>query len=499
MGFVNIVIEGTISGIPEQETLYAITTSVSPAGAGVVNQNPAGEKIAAGKDITFSAVANSGYTFLKKWTVDGQEKEGETYTVKGLSADVNVVAQFVKNPVITFAKPEDVYCINRAFPKDVVTIENGSTYILPNNYMYYKEGYTMTGWTVSGVNGTQACGTEITVPGDITLTPVFTANNVSLDTRKNEVTITYDFNPKTNGGRLIDTEGNADKFITTAEIDGETIDVVLEIDAKTGKVNNVSATAENAQVNAGAVFTIPVAEGSVITISGSVDFSTTTFNGEMGTMKEKIVTYTAKEAGNVKVVAGESNMWYNYISVTYPALAVAMTITDAGYATFSNESEVEIPAGVVAYYASANSESTVTLTEITDGHIPAKTGVVIAGEAGTYYATKTATNASLEGTNLLKAQLTTGEPTEEGTYYTLAAGLVFMKSSGGELAAGKAYLVLPAAASARELSVVFGEATGISEVVETADANAAVYNLNGVRVNNPSKGLYIVNGKKVVK
>jgi hypothetical protein len=42
-----------------------------------------------------------------------------------------------------------------------------------------------------------------------------------------------------------------------------------------------------------------------------------------------------------------------------------------------------------------------------------------------------------------------------------------------------------------------GEATGI-EAVKTTKANGEYYNLAGQRVAQPTKGLYIVNGKKVV-
>ena len=177
---------------------------------------------------------------------------------------------------------------------------------------------------------------------------------------------------------------------------------------------------------------------------------------------------------------------------------VPITITAAGWASFSNISEVAIPAGVTAYYASASTPSTVTLTEITGGYIPAGEGVVVSGSANTYNANVTTTGASLGGTNLLKANLTA--QTLADTYYTLAVSggdPIFKKSSGvGTLAAGKAYLDLTGLAS--ELTVDFGGTTGVNEVKSQMNANGEVYNLNGQRVAQPTKGLYIVNGKKVV-
>ena len=174
-------------------------------------------------------------------------------------------------------------------------------------------------------------------------------------------------------------------------------------------------------------------------------------------------------------------------------------ISAAGWATFSSTKEVEIPAGVTAYYAQKKDASTVTLKEIEGGYIPANTGVVVSGAANTYAANVTTTGALAE-TNLLKPWTTAGTPTEE-TYYTLAVdgsnNPVFKKSSGGTLAAGKAYLVMPD--GARELTVDFGgETTGVSEMRNEEGEMRNVYNLNGQRVAQPTRGLYIVNGKKIV-
>jgi hypothetical protein len=42
------------------------------------------------------------------------------------------------------------------------------------------------------------------------------------------------------------------------------------------------------------------------------------------------------------------------------------------------------------------------------------------------------------------------------------------------------------------------EEEGIEEILINGMENGAVYNLNGQKVNNPSRGIYIINGKKVV-
>ena len=67
--------------------------------------------------------------------------------------------------------------------------------------------------------------------------------------------------------------------------------------------------------------------------------------------------------------------------------------------------------------------------------------------------------------------------------------------------AGKAYLQFNEEISARELTFDFdSETTAISELTNTNLTNYTndYFNLAGQRVANPTKGLYIVNGKKVI-
>lgn len=62
---------------------------------------------------------------------------------------------------------------------------------------------------------------------------------------------------------------------------------------------------------------------------------------------------------------------------------------------------------------------------------------------------------------------------------------------------GKAYLELPPAeAGAKPSSLFFGEATAINGIAVEKKADNAIYNLQGMRVKTPTKGLYIINGKK---
>lgn len=80
-----------------------------------------------------------------------------------------------------------------------------------------------------------------------------------------------------------------------------------------------------------------------------------------------------------------------------------------------------------------------------------------------------------------------------------------IKETGNTMPHFSAYMKLNSANQAKEFHFVFAEdnfaltTTGIESVENTeSDDNAPYYNLSGVRVSKPTKGVYIHNGKKVI-
>lgn len=86
------------------------------------------------------------------------------------------------------------------------------------------------------------------------------------------------------------------------------------------------------------------------------------------------------------------------------------------------------------------------------------------------------------------------------TAYILASDTEFKyidpAKSKGTFKKGKAYLELPAGTSAKPSTLFIGEATAINGIAVEKKADNAIYNLQGMRVKTPTKGLYIINGKK---
>ena len=123
-------------------------------------------------------------------------------------------------------------------------VEVGSNYRLPVNTTLYLAGSTLTGWT-DGTN-TYKPGETITAPSaSATLIPVFTANTKSLADRTEATTLTYYFGHK-NGAQDINYQGKKDILVTQATVDGETIDVKIDLDGTPSgaKFNNAGRTDE---------------------------------------------------------------------------------------------------------------------------------------------------------------------------------------------------------------------------------------------------------------
>ncbi len=153
-------------------------------------------------------------------------------------------------------------------------------------------------------------------------------------------------------------------------------------------------------------------------------------------------------------------------------------------------------------FQAALSGSQLTLTPVANRIIPAGNAVILKSSAETITLTYVETDATLSGNQL---QGTTAEMTgAEGNIYVLnktaTNGVGFYKlSSTGTISANKAYLTYSGGgAAATRGYFLFDETTGIEmPTAEDVNADAVVYDLQGRRVVNPTKGLYIVNGKKV--
>lgn len=188
------------------------------------------------------------------------------------------------------------------------------------------------------------------------------------------------------------------------------------------------------------------------------------------------------------------------------------TIATAGFGTFFTPVAVRAAEGVKVYTATVEEgdtpeTTTITYTALENGEIPANTAVLVEGEAGTTNMTIINATSNTVSENALIGKVNTeATPTqgEGGKYiYTLTSTGAFKYYTGANLAGFKCHLEIGkdfSGVSASNFRVVFtdGTLTGIDSAIITP-ANANVYDLLGRRVMNAQRGLYIVNGKKVIR
>ena len=188
-----------------------------------------------------------------------------------------------------------------------------------------------------------------------------------------------------------------------------------------------------------------------------------------------------------------------------PVDVLPVVVTSAGYATLYAPVALTLADGVEAYYVSAKSATSATMTQVT-GVIPANTAVVLKAKEGSYDLTIAAEAQAING-NLLTG--TVGSELVEEEAYVLAnkeKGPGFYKADLNQKdntafanKGFKAYLPASSASSARFISFDFGTETAIENIEGAEVESAVVYDLSGRRAQKAQKGVFIVNGKVVIK
>ena len=180
--------------------------------------------------------------------------------------------------------------------------------------------------------------------------------------------------------------------------------------------------------------------------------------------------------------------------------AAAAEVGATGWATFVTPNALDFTgiSDVKAYIVTGHSGNAITTTQMT-GTVPANTPLLL--EGATTAIPVAASSSTDVSANLLKAGAAISAEAGK-TKYVLANNsgtATFMKVvSDVTVPASKAYLEFNEEISAPALSLSFGDVTGINEIQGAALKVNGYYDLLGRKVANPTKGLYIVNGKKVV-
>ena len=202
-----------------------------------------------------------------------------------------------------------------------------------------------------------------------------------------------------------------------------------------------------------------------------------------------------------------NDVWVYYIKVDIVNMPV--TIGSTGKATFSCDRALDFTGkGISANMITGVSGVALTTTPVTK--VPANTGLYLEGSEGTVNVPVVSTSAAegvVTSANMLRPGTGAAISQIDGSYTNFilttnkGATPKFFKvnSAGNTVAAGKAYLqILSKDVGAHEYFWFEDETTGIEAAKATQKMNGEFFNLAGQRVAQPAKGLYIVNGKKVI-
>ncbi|MBQ9202964.1 MAG: Ig domain-containing protein [Prevotella sp.] len=285
---------------------------------------------------------------------------------------------------------------------------------------------------------------------------------------------------------------------------------------KVGTSSGGSATTPSLALSADKIYTISfrvagwTGDGTNLTLSATQGtLSATSITMTSGAWTEHSVTLTGAGSGTTIKFQPAKRCFLDDVWVGVPASAPSIpqvTIASSGYGTYCCEYPLDFSTEnneYKAYTVSNVSGSTVTFSKI-NGIVKGGVPVILYGTPGNYNLT-VASSSNNVPTNMLKGTLApTYVETIEGDYTNFGlSGGEFKKISDGVIKANKAYLpVLTSALSNNaRLSIIFddNETTGITDNKrETTTNNREYFNLAGQRIAIPAKGLYIVNGHKVV-
>ena len=188
--------------------------------------------------------------------------------------------------------------------------------------------------------------------------------------------------------------------------------------------------------------------------------------------------------------------------------AANVVVGTTGYATYSNAKKYQVSGAEV--YTVTEATTTATLNKLADGvKLPAGTGVILKGTVGSstdVTITPVSDDPASIGTNMLVGsgdysyEINSGSTYKDYILANKSAGVGFylLDPSNKTLAAHKAFLRTVIGLAPDFLGFDEGETTGVNEVRSQLDEVRECYDLQGRRVAQPTKGLYIVNGKKVV-
>ncbi len=190
---------------------------------------------------------------------------------------------------------------------------------------------------------------------------------------------------------------------------------------------------------------------------------------------------------------------------------VSVTVTSAGFATYVPSYNLDFSeTDIKAYKVKVSDKGVATLTQVDE--VPANTPVLLHKAGGATENIPVIASADAVSGNDLVAGTGEAVPTTDGAGNTnmilnvVKGQIGFYFANNKTVATDRAYLHIASSLApdaegpgSRMVMVFADETTGVNDVrSKMSEVRGTYYNLNGQRVEKPAKGLYIVNGKKVI-
>ena len=506
-------------------TKSTVTIETPTGGTLVVKRDgtpiASGSQIPDGTELTIEATPSDGYKFRNWQAVDASTHTytaATTYTIN--AHDVTIKANFDEIVYRTIT-----WSVNGK--TTTTTLEDGEAIVFGDAEVPLYSTKEFVGWvTSSTVDPDEAPDfvKSATATADVTYYAVF-ANRIP----GSQVLTTDELTRETTGvedGSTDYADWSGKTVTTTAVYAGQSAGDKNSIQLRSKNENSgVISTTSGGTLNKVTVeWNSNTASGRTLNVYGSNTAYTAATDlydaNKQGTLLGTIVYGTSTELTiddsytYVGVRSNSGAMYLDKLSITWAtgtpdtfedytttvATTETATVTAAGWATYVTKHNVTFPATCTAYVVPEGmaDQDIVLLETITEA--PAGTPVILESATDVVMEFVETAAAPANGNELKVSDGTTA--TKDNNTFVLAnknSKVGFYKWGGAaSLSEGKVYLQLTGA-GAREFVPFASETTGIKAMnnVQSTMSNE-VFDLQGRRVAQPQKGLYIVNGKKVV-
>jgi len=480
-----------------QAGLYTVTYTTAQTGGTLVVKNgedvvTTGDKLPAGTVLTITATPDETHAF-RNW----QYNKGAGWQTKTANFDYTID----DNNVEFRANFDDAYPVNFSINGQIAStarFADGKKITFPASVTSF-DGYDFVGWASSAIDGSVAdkptlvdTNNETMGTAEKTYYAVYVKNKYVAAFNAADITATPLTGTRTwtHAGSDISLYISAGQHYTggtprTFTVKKGTTNY-FQISAPTGyKLNKLTVTISESKYKINSV-------ESGASVSTSSTTQTVSFTSDMNSVKCYATSDNQIRATNIVVEAIKPEGYCT-------TLTQSAVITAAKYATFYSISALDFTGTGITAYTATDNETSVTLNEITSGKVPAYTPVVLynADADGTAINVPVIASVTSVGDNDLR--ISSGK--DVNNMYVLAKKptIGFYPWNGTtDLSAGKVYLQAKASYGARAFLGFNDDVTAIEAVKAQNVVKGEYFNLAGQRVAQPNKGLYIVNGKKVV-